>query len=64
MGRDGVDGLRVIHNNGGTIIAQDEATSVVYGMPGAAFAEHLPDQVLPIDSVSDAIIERCTQYRR
>ncbi|HVT38365.1 MAG TPA: chemotaxis-specific protein-glutamate methyltransferase CheB [Gemmatimonadaceae bacterium] len=38
MGSDGVDGLRALHAAGGTVIAQDEDSSLVYGMPGAAEA--------------------------
>ncbi len=64
MGRDGVDGLRAIHKHGGTIFAQDEATSVVFGMPGAAIAEQLSDRVLPIDSFSAAILERCASRHK
>ena len=64
MGRDGVDGLRDVRKNGGTIIAQDEATSVVFGMPGCAIAEHLPDLVLPMESISAAIFERCAPSQK
>ena len=52
MGRDGVDGLRSIRQTGGTVIAQDEASSVVYGMPGAAAREGLTHHILPIDEIA------------
>ena len=63
MGRDGVDGLRHVRDAGGLTVAQDEASSVVFGMPGAAVAEDLVDAVLPIDRmagyVSALVAGRC-----
>ena len=52
MGDDGVAGLRAVRQAGGRIIAQDEETSVVFGMPGAAVAAGLADQVLPLDRIA------------
>ncbi|QRN98319.1 chemotaxis-specific protein-glutamate methyltransferase CheB [Archangium violaceum] len=52
MGQDGLDGLREVHEAGGWVIAQDEATSVVYGMPGVAVSAGLADEVLPLDAFS------------
>ena len=52
MGRDGVDGLRLVQDTGGLTVAQDEQSSVVFGMPGAAVAENLTDAVLPIDRMA------------
>ncbi len=52
MGRDGVDGLRVLRGAGGRVVAQDEATSVVYGMPGAAVREGAADYVLGLPSIA------------
>lgn len=52
MGRDGVDGLRAVRRRGGLVIAQDEATSVVFGMPGAAIAAGVADVVLPLEAIA------------
>jgi two-component system chemotaxis response regulator CheB len=51
MGSDGVEGLRAVKAAGGCVIAQDETTSVVYGMPGEAVAAGLVDLELPIIEV-------------
>jgi two-component system chemotaxis response regulator CheB len=55
MGRDGVDGLRAIREAGGHIVAESEATAVVYGMPGAAVQAGLADFILPLDEVGAAL---------
>jgi two-component system chemotaxis response regulator CheB len=57
MGQDGVEGLRTIHEEGGRVIGQDEETSVVYGMPGAAAAAGLVDVTLPIGSMAGRLVE-------
>jgi two-component system, chemotaxis family, protein-glutamate methylesterase/glutaminase len=55
MGRDGTAGLGAIQRAGGYIIAQDEATSVVWGMPGSAVEAGLADEVLPMDRIARAV---------
>jgi len=57
MGDDGVAGLRAVRAAGGRVIAQDEATSVVFGMPAAAIAAGLTDDVLPLDAVAARLRE-------
>jgi two-component system chemotaxis response regulator CheB len=57
MGDDGVAGLRAVRKAGGRIIAQDEATSVVFGMPSAAIAAGLADLTLPIDAIASRLEE-------
>ncbi|MFC3070599.1 protein-glutamate methylesterase/protein-glutamine glutaminase [Phenylobacterium soli] len=52
MGADGAKGCEAISAAGGHFIAQDEATSVVWGMPGAAAATGLADAILPIGEVA------------
>lgn len=48
MGTDGLSGLHEVHDAGGSILAQDEASSVVFGMPGAAVAAGIADVAAPV----------------
>ncbi len=52
MGRDGVDGLRAIHAVNGSIVTQDEATCVVYGMPAMAAEAGVAGKILPINAIA------------
>ncbi|UCH73565.1 MAG: chemotaxis response regulator protein-glutamate methylesterase [Rhodospirillales bacterium] len=52
MGQDGMMGAREIVDAGGTLIAQDEASSVVWGMPGAVATRGLCSAVLPLDNIA------------
>ncbi len=56
MGDDGVIGIKAIKDAGGFTIAQNEDTSVIYGMPKAAVETHCIDAVLPIDQISVKLI--------
>lgn len=56
LGRDGALGLRAIHEAGGAGLAQDRATSVVYGMPGSAVAGGGVDQVLALGDLAGAVV--------
>jgi two-component system chemotaxis response regulator CheB len=55
MGSDGRIGTGQIREAGGTVVAQDQATSVVWGMPGAVAQAGHADEVLPLDRVAEAI---------
>jgi len=58
MGRDGLEGCRALVAADSTVIAQDEATSVVWGMPGAVATAGLCSAVLPVAKISDYIADR------
>ncbi|WIF94658.1 protein-glutamate methylesterase/protein-glutamine glutaminase [Caminicella sporogenes] len=57
MGSDGANGLKNLKDNNGFIIAQDEETCVVFGMPKAAIKLGIVDVVAPIDKISEEIIK-------
>jgi len=57
MGRDGAEGLLRLREHGATTFAQDEATSVVYGMPRAAWENGAAQHVLPIERVAPFLAE-------
>jgi two-component system chemotaxis response regulator CheB len=58
MGADGANGAKAIKSAGGMVFAQDEATSVIFGMPAEAIKLNAVDQVLGIDDIYPAIEKR------
>ena len=58
MGVDGAAGLLDMKRAGAMTIAQDEATSVVYGMPGEAVARGAVDEIVPLERVPAAMVSR------
>jgi two-component system, chemotaxis family, protein-glutamate methylesterase/glutaminase len=57
MGSDGVDGLRALRRTGATVLAQDEATCVVFGMPKAAVDAGLVHTVLPLPLIAPRLVQ-------
>jgi two-component system chemotaxis response regulator CheB len=57
MGKDGVRGLAALRAAGGTVVAQDEQTSVIYGMNGEAVLGGLTDEVLPLDALAYLLMQ-------
>ena len=55
MGADGLDGARELVAAGGMLIAQDQTTSVVWGMPGSVVRAGLAAEVLPLDEIAVAV---------
>ncbi len=60
MGDDGARGLKELQDAGAPTIAQDEATSVVWGMPGSAVKLGAADRVIPLTQVAEAIMDWAT----
>jgi two-component system chemotaxis response regulator CheB len=56
MGSDGMLGCRVIRENGGSVLAQDQASSTVWGMPGAVANAGLAHKVLPLNAIAPEIL--------
>jgi two-component system chemotaxis response regulator CheB len=55
MGSDGRNGAGEIRAHGGTVVVQDQTTSVVWGMPGAISQAGYADETLPLDRIPEAI---------
>jgi two-component system chemotaxis response regulator CheB len=63
MGSDGARGLQAIKQAGGRCLAQDEASSVIYGMPRAAVALGVVDRSVSLQSMPQAIVDNLNQLR-
>jgi two-component system response regulator WspF len=57
MGRDGAEGMLSLHNKGVFTVAQDEASSTVYGMPKAAAQIGAAEKILPLDDIAPELME-------
>jgi two-component system chemotaxis response regulator CheB len=56
MGNDGLAGCRILRGLGGAVLAQDQATSAVWGMPGAVATAGLAQRVLPLDAIAPEVM--------
>jgi two-component system, chemotaxis family, protein-glutamate methylesterase/glutaminase len=61
MGRDGADGMAAIAQRGGTTIAQDEASSTIFGMPKEAIALGAVKHILDVEEIAGFILGACLQ---
>jgi len=57
MGYDGLNGSRIIRQEGGCVLAQDQATSTVWGMPGAVAGAGLADKIVSLDAMAAEIVK-------
>ena len=64
MGCDGRDGAVTISRSGGGVIVQDEATSVIYGMPRSVIESGRANKVVPLPEIARQIVEMCMQPAR
>jgi len=63
MGSDGARGANFVHEAGGEILVQDEASSVVWGMPGAVVSAGAADKICPLEQISTEILRRVQANR-
>jgi two-component system chemotaxis response regulator CheB len=63
MGQDGLRGARQLHGLGAQIVVQDEASSVVWGMPGFIARAGIADAVLPVGQIAPEILRRVAGMR-
>jgi two-component system, chemotaxis family, protein-glutamate methylesterase/glutaminase len=63
MGADGLDGARAVHARGGVVLAQDEASSAVWGMPGKVTEAGIASATLPLASIAEALNKRVNAGR-
>jgi two-component system chemotaxis response regulator CheB len=59
MGNDGAESLRLVKENGGLVIAQDEQTSLIFGMPKSAIATGYVDHIVPIRELHQLLAKVC-----
>ena len=60
MGKDGAEGLLELRKAGARTLGQDEATSLIYGMPRVAFERGAVERQFPLTELAGAIVERCS----
>jgi two-component system chemotaxis response regulator CheB len=63
MGADGLNGARAVHEGGGVVLAQDEATSAVWGMPGRVSEAGIASATLPLWGIASALKQRVSAGR-
>mgnify|MGYP003346856490 CR=1 FL=1 len=63
MGQDGRKGCEAVKSHGGVVVAQDEASSLVWGMPRAVITANLHDAVVPLSRIAGLINESCSRTK-
>lgn len=64
MGDDGAEGLETLHRMGGMVIAQDEQSCVVYGMPREAITRNVVDHVMSLDQIASTLGQLAQQQKK
>jgi two-component system chemotaxis response regulator CheB len=64
MGEDGLDGARAIQTAGGVVLAQDQESSVVWGMPGAVVKAKVAEAALPLEVLAQEVLRRTASQAR
>jgi len=63
MGADGLNGAHAVHRSGGLVLAQDEASSAVWGMPGRVSEAGIASATLPLWGIAGALKQRVSEGR-
>jgi two-component system chemotaxis response regulator CheB len=63
MGADGLNGAHAVHESGGVVLAQDEASSAVWGMPGRVSEAGIASATLPLWGIASALKQRVSEGR-
>ena len=58
MGKDGAEGMQAMNEQDCLTIAQDEASSIVFGMPAAAIALNAVNEILPVELIADCLVKQ------
>ena len=64
MGRDGADGMMTLRRAGARCLAQDEASSVVFGMPKVALQTGAAERAVPLEAMAGEVLALCSSQRR
>jgi two-component system chemotaxis response regulator CheB len=64
MGQDGKKGCEYVKSHGGTVVAQDEASSLVWGMPRAVISAGLHDAIVPLSGMATLINQSCSKAKK
>ena len=64
MGRDGAEGLRRVRDAGGRAVIQDRDSSIIYGMPQAAFAAAGADRIASARNIARVVNELCIELQQ
>lgn len=64
MGNDGTNGAKLLHSMGGEVIAENESSCVVYGMPRSVVEAGVADEIVPLDGIAETIYQQAKKMKR